>query len=166
MNQFDTCATLAEGRDLYRKILMEHHPDKWPQEMKELHAEIYKQAQIDFESFLKRRPNQDFVKDFHHNAGAAARASMKYADGFWDVLTEVMAMNVDVEVIGSWIHVTHYAGRDNIRLMAMGFWYSIKHDAMIWSDGKDKPLGLKPRFETEELRARFGSEEKRKKRYM
>lgn len=166
MGWFDSCKTLAEGRDIYRKMLMEHHPDKWPPDEKERETEIYKQIQIDFEMFLKQRPPQDFVKDFHQTAGASARASMKFADGYWEVLAVVMGMNVDVETIGAWINVKQYNGRDNIRLMAMGFWYSIKHDAMIWSDGNDKPLGLKPRYDTEELRARFGSSEKRKKRFV
>lgn len=162
MSHFEGCKTLPEGRDLYRKLLVEHHPDKWPPSEKEAHMEIYKQIQIDFEAFLKQRPANDFVKDFHQTQNASARAGVHHDQRFWDALQFVMGMNVDVEVIGGWIHVTNYVGRDVVKLTFAGFWYSVGHQCMIWSP--DEKKRIKPAYTTDELRSRWGSEKKREKR--
>lgn len=154
---FDNCQTLEQARNLYKEILMREHPDRGGD------AEKFKDCQQQFEDFLKHRPASDFVKDMHHRQGAEARAKMQYADGFYEALSRVMAMNVDVEVIGAWIHVTNAHGMDNFKLTTMGFWWSVAHNAMIWSG--DEKKHIKPVYTTDELRARYGSEEKRKKRY-
>ncbi len=155
---FAGCASLAEGRQLCRELLMSTHPDRGGSE------EDFKEVQRQFQEFLKSRPAGDFIKDVHQRAGADARAKMQYAPGFWEALANAMSLNVDVEVIGSWIHVTNSRGMDNVQLVGWGFWWSVGHKAMIWS-GDDKKR-VAPRYTTEELRARYGSEEKRKKRYI
>jgi len=155
---FRLCKTLEEGRKIYREALMKEHPDRGGNE------ETFKRIQESFEQFLKSRPDNDFVKDMHHRQGTDARSKMQFTPEFYEALAKIMAMNVDVEVIGTWIHVTNYAGRDVLQLTFMGCWYSVGHKAMIWSGDEKKRVA--PRYTTDELRSRYGAEEKRRKRFV
>lgn len=155
---FRLCQTLEEGRRIYREMLMKEHPDRGGD------AEVFKKVQVAFEEFLRSRPNDDFVKDMHKTQGAYTRSKMQYSPEFYEALTRIMAMNVDVEVIGTWIHITNYVGRDVLELTFIGCWYSVGHKAMIWSGDEKKRVA--PKFTTDELRSRYGAEEKRRKRYV
>lgn len=160
MRYFDSCKDLESARTTYRELLMKHHPDRGGD------AEVFKDVSEQFQQFLRATPADQFVKDFHKTAGAAARAAVYHTKEFYDTLERVMGMNVDVEVIGDWIHVTGYEGRGNVfKLTMLGFWYSVAHKSMIWSGDEKKrikPTGIT----TDNLRARFGAEKKREKRFM
>ena len=149
---FQSCKDLKEGRELYRKLLMQHHPERGGNE------EDFKQVTIQFEHFLRNVPFEQFASQHHRDWQPKA----EYSDAFYAALAAVMAMNVEVEVIGSWIHVRQFRGFE-LKLVALGFWWSYGHKAMIWSG--DEKKHKKPYYTTEGLRRRFGAEKKRDKMF-
>lgn len=165
MSHFDGVGTLAAGRQLYRELLMKNHPDRGGD------AEVFKQVQNDFEIFLRHvswddtrgAVNED---DTLRRRGKRTRMDWdpEYAKRFYEVLRTVCEFNVDVEVIGDWIHVKNFQGYQ-FKLTMMGFWWSRAHQCLIWN-GEGQPRGNATGVSTDYLRSRYGAERKRDKRYV
>lgn len=166
MRYFDG-KSLEEARQTFRQLLMQHHPDRHPDAEKEEHSRIFKEIQEQFQSYLRSMPADAFVKDFHKTAGTQARAQQAqtgFSPEFYEAYEAAMRLNIEVEVIGGWIHATQCTWRDGVALQQNGYWWSVQHKAYVWNPAGKK--NFKPVYTTDILRARFGSEKKRDKRYM
>jgi len=87
-------------------------------------------------------------------------SAMKYAGQFkptndkQEILNLVTNWRIKSEIIGQWLYcfTTDMIG---VQLLSIGFWFSKKHQAFIYS-GADKE-GLADNESLDEIRARFGS---------
>ena len=72
-----------------------------------------------------------------------------------EAITLVSQFRIKAEIIGEWIYcfTTEIIG---VQLLALGFWYSFKHNAFVYS-GSPKD-GLADDESLDEIRARLGSQ--------
>lgn len=90
--------------------------------------------------------------EFRAERGYEPKAS---ADRVAELLYKVIRMNVRVELIGSWLYVfDSYHVKDDLK--ELGFWFSKKHKAWIYSGSPKKRFRSK--LTTDDVRARHGSE--------
>jgi hypothetical protein len=137
---------LREAQALYRESIMRVHPDRGGT------TEAAAKLNAEWQAFTSRMVNEAF-------AGAEAEREGKTRDYsatvFADILRKVVKFDIDVEIIGFWI----YAFRSfeyRQELAGLGFWFSGKHKAWIYSGGaKAKRKGY---FTTDQNRAKWGSQ--------
>ncbi|MCL2252574.1 MAG: hypothetical protein FWC12_11775 [Treponema sp.] len=87
-------------------------------------------------------------------------SAMKYAEQFkptndkQEIINLITNWRIKSEVIGQWLYcfTTDLIG---VQLLSIGFWFSKKHQAFIYS-GTDKE-GLSDNESLDEIRVRFGS---------
>lgn len=147
---FDDCKDLAEGRKMYHELLLEHHPDHGGNE------ETCKKIINEFEEFLNDFMNASYQswskesgKDFDFNSYA-----------FAEVLKDIMNFNMTIDIIGFWIYAFNsYAYKEQLK--ELGFWYSKKHKAWIFS-GRPK-VNIRSRYSTNAVREMHGFEHLRDK---
>jgi hypothetical protein len=143
MRYFDSPLTIDEAKKIYWKAAQECHPDHGGSEeaMKDLNAQ--------FQAYTRRAMKHVFddVGDEmtgNHNAGT-----------FADILAQVLRFNCRVEIIGFWIYAfDSLAVKDELK--ALGFWFSGKHKAWVYSGGVKRRIHT--RNSTDDNRARWGCE--------
>ena len=131
---------LAKAQELYRKLILENHPDRGgdPEEAKAINAE--------WQAFTAKAVNEAF-------ANMDGKTGDNSADAFAEILRTVSRMNVRAEIIGFWIYAFQsYEYREQLK--ELGFWFSAKHRAWIYSGGRKRPI--RGRYTTDENRARWG----------
>jgi hypothetical protein len=86
---------------------------------------------------------------------------------FQDILKKIINLDCEIEIIGYWIYCfKSYEVREQLR--ALGFWFSSKHKAWVFSGRAKKNIAGKEKLD--EIRARKGSqkiekEEQEKEKY-
>jgi len=144
---FKNCKTIEEAKKLYRKLLIKYHPDHAGKEGEAETIEIINQ----FNRFI-----DTFVSD-SFNAYYADKDEKPDADTvtpFQDVLKKIIDLDCDIEIIGYWIYCFRsYEVRDTLK--ELGFWFSSKHKAWVFSGGAKTRFYSKKSLD--EIRAEKGS---------
>ncbi len=141
---FNSCKSIEEAKKVYRELSKKNHPDAGGSE------EMMKQINIEYErfliSFIADRVNE-FVKDKDFDINSAP---------FSDILKKVVHFDVDIEIIGFWIYVREcWSVEAKQTLKDLGFWYSSKHKAFVFSGGKKKKI--RTRMSIDQVRDLHGS---------
>jgi hypothetical protein len=145
---FDIPLTLSEAKKIYWQAAQALHPDHGGDE------DAFKDLNSQFQAFCRRAMKFAFdevgdEKTGNHNAGS-----------FADILAQAMAFNCRIEIIGFWIYAFEsLAVKDELR--ALGFWFSGKHKAWIFSGGVKRRVHT--RMSTNDNRAKWGCEVLREK---
>ena len=141
---FNNCNSIEEAKKVYRDLSKENHPDHGGSE------ELMKSINLEYEKFIDKfiegRVN-DFTadKDFDINSHP-----------FSDMLKNVIRFDVNIEIIGFWIYITDCWTKEmKDELGKLGFWYSKKHKAYIFSGGKKRKIRSK--LSTDDIRDIHGS---------
>jgi hypothetical protein len=148
MNYFEYCQSVEEAKKLYKKLLMQYHPDHAGPEGENITKEIIAQ----FNSFLNGFMSQSFNsyyedKEWKPNTDAVT--------SFQKVLQQIINLDCEIEIIGYWIYCFN-SKEVKEQLKELGFWFSGKHKAWIYSG---RPKRLKAGKETlDEIRAKKGSQ--------
>lgn len=145
MNWFFTCKTLDEAKKIYRDLMKKYHPD--------LGGDTATAQAINaaYDAFCNRYMHDSFTS-YEQTSGKTAYANR---DTFGYILRQVMGLNVKIEIIGYWIYCfDSYESRTE--LQGMGFWFSKKHKAWVFSGGKKKLI--KSKYSTDDIRNMHGSE--------
>jgi hypothetical protein len=145
MNRF-TGMDLQDARALYIDLIKAAHPDHGGdlEEAKCINAE--------WQAYTAGVINNAFTMAEAEREGKTGDAS---ATIFADILRTVLKWDMDVELIGFWI----YAFRSfeyHAQLKELGFWFSKKHRAWIYS-GTAKRRTFRTHT-TEQNRAKWGSQ--------
>ena len=144
-NYFSTCKTLKEAKTLYHTLMMENHPDKGGS------VETSKEINLAFEAFCKRYMGDAFTV-YANETGRTVYADV---NTFAAMLHKIIDLNCTIEVIGYWIYCTDsYAVKDTLK--GLGFWFSKKHKAWIYSGSAKKRIASK--LTTDDVRALKGFE--------
>jgi hypothetical protein len=153
MKWFKDINTLDELRTMYRKLAMQHHPDRGGStaDMQEINDEY------DRLSRMLINGNATFTegrKSWEHFVSAEIR----------DKLNEIIFLeDVQIEIIGSWIWITGNTRAVKDELKNRGFKFSANKLAWYWQYGDYRKKNGK-QFTMDEIRAMWGSEEVEKQK--
>jgi curved DNA-binding protein CbpA len=160
MNYFQNCQTVEEAKKVYRKFLMQYHPDHAGQEGETVTKEIISQ----FKAFLKSFMSHSFNSYYEDKDWKPAQEAVY---PFQDILQKIINLECEIEIIGYWIYCFN-SKEVKEQLKELGFWFSGKHKAWIYS-GKPKK-NIASRETLDEIRNKKGSqkiekEDKEKEKY-
>jgi hypothetical protein len=148
MNKFfENCKTIEEAKSLYRKLLLKNHPDHAGKEGEAATVEIIKQ----FNAFI-----DSFVSDsfYAYYADKEETPEAETMTPFQDILKKIIDFDCDIEIIGYWIYCFRsYEVREALK--TLGFWFSSKHKAWVFSGGAKTHFYSKKSLD--EIRAEKGS---------
>jgi hypothetical protein len=147
-NYFEHCQSVEEAKKCYRELLMQYHPDHAGEEGGALSKEIIGQFNTFLNSFMSRSFNS-----YYEDKEWKPKADAVYP--FQEMLKKVIGLDCEIEIIGYWIYCFN-SKEVREELKALGFWFSGKHKAWIYSG---RPKRLRARKETlDEIRAKKGSQ--------
>lgn len=148
MKWFKDVATLDQMRTIYRKLALQHHPDRGGStaDMQEINNE--------YDILSKRLINSN-------PSFSEGRKSWEHfvSEEICVKLMEVIFLeDVSIEIIGSWIWITGNTRAVKEELKDHGFKFSPNKLAWYWQYGDYRKKNGK-QFTMEEIRAMWGSEE-------
>jgi hypothetical protein len=148
MNYFEKCQSVEEARKLYRKLLMQYHPDHAGEEGEAITKEIINQFNAFLNGFMSHSFNSYYEdKDWKPNAEAVTP--------FQEILQKIIDLDCEIEIIGYWIYCFN-SKEVKEELKALEFWFSGKHKAWVYS-GKPKK-GRATKETLDEIREKKGSQ--------
>ena len=146
-NYFKNCKSMEEAKTLFHKLIKQYHPDVNPEgeEMSKIIINQYKAFTV--ESFSTQ------AGEFFKSKGWEP----KDLTPFTDVLNKIMHFEgMKIEIIGFWIYC--FESWEYRELLAnMGFWFSKKHKAWVYSGTAKKKIRTKNT--TADIRNMWGSVE-------
>jgi hypothetical protein len=162
MNYFEQCQSVEEAKKHYRELLMRYHPDHAGQEGEALTKEIIARFNAFLNGFMSRSFNS-YYEDKEWKPGPDS------VTPFQEILQKIINLDCEIEIIGCWIYCFN-SKEVREQLKELGFWFSGKHKAWVYS-GKPKK-GRAGKETLDEIRARKGSQkiekedqEKEKRKY-
>ena len=160
MNYFINCQSIEEAKKHYRKLLMQYHPDHAGQEGESITKEIIAQFNIFLDGFMSHS-FRSYYEDKEWQPAPGAETP------FQEILQKIINFECEIEIIGYWIYCFNSKSVKD-QLKKLGFWFSGKHKAWVYS-GKPKK-SIRSKETLDEIRARKGSqkiekEEKEEKKY-
>ena len=148
MNYFEHCQSVEEAKKQFRSLLMQYHPDHAGQEGEAITKEIIAQ----FNEFLKSFMSHSFNSYYEDKEWKPAPGA---ETPFQDILQKIINLDCEIEIIGYWIYC--FKSKEvREQLKELGFWFSGKHKAWIYSGRPKKNINGKETLD--EIRARKGSQ--------
>jgi hypothetical protein len=148
MNYFEQCQSVEEAKKLYKKLLMQYHPDHAGSEGEAVTKEIIAQ----FNSFLNGFMSHSFNSYYEDKEW---KPKAEAVTPFQEILRQIINLDCEIEIIGYWIYCFN-SKEVKEQLKELGFWFSGKHKAWIYSG---RPKRLRAGKETlDEIRASKGSQ--------
>ena len=151
MDWFKDCTDVQQIKKLYRKLALENHPDHGGDE------DTMKAVTAAMESALERLVRAG-VDGFAQEKGYSPNVDTQT---FAHILRDIIELNITIEIIGFWIYVFD-SFEEKDRLKEMGFWFSRKHKAWVYS-GRKKTR-TRTGLSTDEIRNLHGSEQIKERR--
>ena len=148
MKYFEHCQSVEEAKKHYRELLMVHHPDHAGPEGEDITKEIISH----FNAFLKSFVSHSF-NSYYEDKEWKPEAETVY--DFQDILQKIINLECEIEIIGYWIYC--FKSKEvKDQLKDLGFWFSGKHKAWVYS-GKPKK-GRASKKTLDDIRAEKGSQ--------
>jgi hypothetical protein len=148
MNYFEHCQSVEEAKKLFRQLLKQHHPDIAGVEGEAVTKKIIAQFNSFLNGFMFYSFNSYYEdKEWKPNAEAVTP--------FQEVLRKIIHLDCQIEIIGYWIYCFN-SKEVKEQLKELGFWFSGKHKAWVYS-GKPKK-GRAGKETLDEIRAKKGSQ--------
>ena len=139
---------LLKAQTLYRELILKYHPDN----SETGNAAEATAVNAEWQAFTARVVNEAFSTAEAERTGKTGDYS---ATAFAEMLRKVVHWPVRVEIIGFWIYAfDSFAYREQLK--ELGFWFSGKHKAWIFSGGPK--AAKKGWYTTDENRAKWGSQ--------
>jgi len=125
---FTQCTTIEEAKALYRQLLKEYHPDIMGEEGTALTAEIISQFKT-FTAMCYRTTAGEYFDN-------SEKEEPEDYTPFTDILDKILFFDdMKIEIIGFWIYCfDSFLYKDALR--DLGFWFSSKHKAWVFSGSK------------------------------
>jgi len=159
MKYFNNCQSVEEAKKHYRKLLLQYHPDHAGEEGESITKEIIEQFNAFLKSFMSHSFNTYYEdKDY--------KPDPDNLTPFQDILLKVIHLECEIEIIGYWIYC--FKSKEvKDQLKELGFWFTGKHKAWVYSGGSKKGRATKKTLD--DIRAEKGSqkvskEEKKKEK--
>jgi len=153
MLYFKECKTIEEAKKIYRELLKKHHPDHARTEVRRQEGEaVTKEIINQFNVFLKCFMSNSFHAYYQDKEWKPKEEAVT---PFQEILEKIIDLECEIEIIGFWIYCFN-SKEVKEQLKELGFWFSGKHFAWIYS-GKAK-RNISSRETLEEIRAKKGSQ--------
>jgi len=134
--------TLQELKQLYRKLVKEHHPDIGGD------TAVMTQINLEFEYLYESMPKTK-----------QEQASGESAEDYMGVVNKVSGLpDIKIELCGTWLWVTGSTYQAKDQLKAAGFRFSPKKQAWYWYYGKYRKTGRR-QLSLDEIRRLYGTKE-------
>lgn len=143
MKWFNKCESVEDAKALYRELSKENHPDLGGD------VEVMKEINAELDEFLRVLVSGRVFAFNEAKDGRDVKSTP-----FVDILRKVVKFNCRVEVIGFWIYCFE-SKEIREELKALGFWFSGKHKAWVYSGMKKKNWASKK--STDDIRRAWGS---------
>ena len=161
MYYFKTCQSVEEAKKLYRKLLLQYHPDHAGDGGEAITKEIIKQFNAFLNGFMS-----DCFNSYYEDKEWQPEPDCVYR--FQDILQKIINFDCEIEIIGYWIYCFN-SKEIREQLKALGFWFSGKHKAWVYSGSPKRNYSSGEPLEN--IRARKGShkiakEEKQKQTFV
>jgi len=143
MTYFKNVTNLEEAKKQYRELAKQYHPDRCgdTEIMKEINNEYEIIIKTTFEKSAKEFTEEKGWNDFN-------------CTPFVSILQKIIHFEMDIEVIGVWIYAFNsYEYKEQLK--ELGFWFSKKHKAWIFSGMKKR--NLRTKYTTNDVRNMHGS---------
>ncbi len=146
MKWFDDVKTVGELRQTYHALMRKHHPDLGGD------TETAKEINDQYDRLFALLSRQDAPngKEYTYN-------TTEENEAFKDVLSRIIHINADIEIVGRWIWVFNgYEYREQLK--AMGFKFASRKRAWTWHYGEYyHPLYRE--MQMDEIRQKYGSQQ-------
>jgi hypothetical protein len=127
MNFFKGCKTIEGAKKLYRELLKKNHPDLAGKAGEAATVEII----LEFNHFIDTFVSRSFDSYY---ADKDEKPEAETVTPFQDVLKKIIDFDCEIEIIGYWIYCfKSYEIREELK--TLGFWFSSKHKAWVFSGG-------------------------------
>ena len=147
MEYFVDCQSVEEAKKLFRKLIMQYHPDHAGEEGEAITKEIIAQ----FNAFLNGFVSDSF-NDYYKDKEWKPKAETVF--DFQDILQQIINLECEIEIIGYWIYC--FKSKEvREQLKELGFWFSGKHKAWVYSGTPKKGRASKKTLD--DIRAEKGS---------
>jgi hypothetical protein len=131
---------------------MKHHPDHAGEKGESITKDIITQFSFFLNNFMYRSFNSYYEdKEWKPNTEAVTP--------FQEILQKIIHLECEIEVIGYWIYCFN-SKEVREQLKELGFWFSGKHKAWIYSGRAKK--NISSRETLDEIRAKKGSQKIRR----
>ena len=144
MKWIENVKKIEELRQLYRKLLKEHHPDNGGDE------ETMKEINLEYDRVFSDLSR--FSSDSGQCTGEEQKAEN---EAFKSVMEQIAHINANVEVIGSWVWV-HGGYEYRELLKSVGFRFAPKKKCWCWHFGEYRKYH-KREVSLDEIRSKYGS---------
>ena len=147
MKHFEHCQSVEEAKKLFRKLLMQYHPDHAGEEGEAITKEIISQ----FKAFLNSFMSHSFNSYYEDKEW---KPKPETVTPFMEILQKIINLDCEIEIIGYWIYCFNSKEVKDY-LKELGFWFSGKHKAWIYSGKAKKNISSKETLDS--IRAKKGS---------
>ena len=144
---FKNVETVEELYSQYRKLAMQHHPDRGGR------TEDMQQINAEYDELKKRVGNTHKSKDggTYQTEGADTQTP----EQFRDIINAVINFNIDLELCGAWLWAFNaYSCKNDLK--ALGFFYCSKKRAWAWT--AEPAMKNNYKMSLDEIRDTYGSE--------
>jgi hypothetical protein len=153
MNYFEHCQSVEEAKKHYRQLLKQHHPDHAGGKGEGVTKKIIAQFHAFLNGFMSHSFNSYYEdKEWKPNPEAVTP--------FQKILRQIINLDCQIEIIGYWIYCFN-SKEVKEQLKELGFWFSGKHKAWVYS-GKPKKL-IAGKETLDEIREKKGSRKSRRR---
>ena len=142
-NYFSNCKTLEEVKKLYKKLALEHHPDRSGG-----NVVIMQRINQEYEAIMKD-PRFQFQQQDEEVRDDYVR--------FPEIINQVIHFDITIEIIGNWIWLSGNTKRYSKQLIEIGFFYSPKKQMWYWRPSGWESNNHKP-WDIESIRRKHGSD--------
>ena len=141
--------TLEELKGMYRKLAMQHHPDRGGSD------DMMKGVNAKYEELFPKL--KDVHKTKEGKTYTAHQESTETAEQFRDLISELMKMeNITIEIIGCFVWVTGDTKPHKDKLKALKFKWHSKKTAWYLKPDDYKKRSRKD-YDLEEIRTMYGT---------
>jgi hypothetical protein len=128
MKYFTGCKTIEAAKKIYRELLKQYHPDHAGKEGEAETIEIIDEFNLFLDNFVSDSVNEYF-------ADKEEKPDYSKITPFQEVLKKIIHLDCEIEIIGYWIYCFNsYSVHEYLK--ELGFWFSGKHKAWIYSGGR------------------------------
>jgi len=142
-NYFSNCKTLEQVKKLYKKLALQHHPDRPGGSVV-----IMQRINQEYESVTK-----DPRFKFHQQDEAFRKDYVKFPE----IIGQIIHFDITIEICGNWIWLSGNTRRYSKQLKEIGFFYSPKKQMWYWRPSGWESNNHKP-WDIDTIRKTYGSD--------
>ena len=144
MKYFKNIKTLEELRKEYKRLVKENHPDNGGS------VEAIKTINVEYEQLFKVLKNSDTKEN-------KKKYNMEEDEMLRNVINNIINLNIDIEICGSWIWVSGNTYVCKAELKQNGFRWASKKKMWYWHNPEEETRSY-GKTTMEDIRTKYGSQ--------